>query len=146
MSYYSKQLKDDKWQKLRLKIISRDKHKCTKCGCDKDLVVHHLYYVYGHKPWEYPQSALTTLCSTCHEKWHSTYDIVIRPSIADTTYKPTKKNKSKKGKVKVIKELVNYKVPNKDLRTINYLLKNLSYKDRQKYLKDLQSKYKLKKV
>jgi len=137
MSYYSKQLKDTKWQKLRLKIISRDQHKCTKCGTDKYLVVHHLYYVYGHKPWEYPHSALITLCNECHKDWHKKYDVVIRPSIANVTYKPPKKQRAKN----YIKGLVGYKVPNKDLKAIKVILKSLSPKAKYDYIKDLQSKY-----
>lgn len=35
-----------------------------------ELHVHHKYYVLGRKPWEYPDEALITLCSDCHEKLH----------------------------------------------------------------------------
>lgn len=143
MSYYSKQLRDSKWQTLRLKIVSRDKHKCTKCSATDHLVVHHLYYVYGHKPWEYPHSALITLCNDCHKAWHKKYDVVIRPSIADKSYKPLKKAKSKKSKR--IKELINYDIPANDLKAIKVVLKALSYKERQKYIKVLQSHYNVKK-
>lgn len=138
MSYYSKQLKDNKWQTLRLKIISRDKHKCTKCNTTDKLVVHHLYYVYGHKPWQYPHSALITLCTDCHTDWHNKYDVVVRPAIADKSYKPIKRQKTKN---KVIKELVGYKISKGDLKTIAVVMKNLSYKEKQKYIKVLQTTY-----
>ncbi len=32
--------------------------------------VHHMYYVQGCMAWQYPDKALTTLCSTCHKKEH----------------------------------------------------------------------------
>lgn len=35
-----------------------------------ELHVHHKYYIIGRKPWEYPNDALITLCSDCHEKLH----------------------------------------------------------------------------
>lgn len=35
-----------------------------------ELHVHHKYYVDGRKPWDYPNDALITLCSECHEKLH----------------------------------------------------------------------------
>lgn len=35
-----------------------------------ELHVHHKYYILGRKPWEYPNDALITLCSDCHEKLH----------------------------------------------------------------------------
>ncbi len=36
----------------------------------KGLNVHHKYYVYGKKPWEYEEKALVTLCEDCHQKRH----------------------------------------------------------------------------
>jgi hypothetical protein len=37
----------------------------------KNLHVHHLYYQDTKQPWEYPETALTTLCWECHLKLHS---------------------------------------------------------------------------
>jgi 5-methylcytosine-specific restriction endonuclease McrA len=34
--------------------------------------IHHKYYVANREPWEYPDDALITLCSYCHE-WIHTY-------------------------------------------------------------------------
>jgi len=36
----------------------------------KGLNVHHTYYIKGHKPWEYENDALVTLCEDCHKKRH----------------------------------------------------------------------------
>lgn len=37
------------------------------------LNVHHKYYIQGHKPWEYENDALVTLCEDCHKRWHENY-------------------------------------------------------------------------
>lgn len=36
----------------------------------KGLNIHHAYYIKGHKPWEYRDDALVTLCENCHKKRH----------------------------------------------------------------------------
>jgi hypothetical protein len=71
MSNYSDLLKNPKWQKKRLEIMSRDDFACSICGDDKStLNVHHLFYKKGKKPWEYQDKALITLCDSCHENEH----------------------------------------------------------------------------
>lgn len=62
---YSEKLKDPRWQKKRLEILSRDNWRCTKCGEDKaTLHVHHVSY--GGDPWEVDSILLVTLCEHCH--------------------------------------------------------------------------------
>lgn len=64
---YIEKLRDPRWQKKRLEIMSRDDFSCQKCGDDSStLNVHHGYYRTGNQPWEYPNSSLTTLCEDCH--------------------------------------------------------------------------------
>lgn len=63
-------LKRKAWKKLRLLILKRDGNKCTMCNNTKRLQVHHKYYILGRLPWQYPKSALTTLCYSCHRKVH----------------------------------------------------------------------------
>ena len=41
--------------------------------------VHHLYYESGLMPWEYPDSALITLCPYCHRIEHERFDQYIGP-------------------------------------------------------------------
>jgi Zn finger protein HypA/HybF involved in hydrogenase expression len=41
------------------------------------LHVHHHYYINGKLPWEYPQSALTTLCNSCHKSFHEENPIPV---------------------------------------------------------------------
>ncbi len=67
---YSEKLKDPRWQRKRLEILSRDNWKCTKCGDDKStLHVHHEKY--KGEPWEIDNSKLKTVCHVCHTKEHA---------------------------------------------------------------------------
>lgn len=65
---YAAKLKDPRWQKKRLMILDRDGWECQTCeDTTKTLHVHHKYYLPDHDPWDYPDSALVTLCEECHE-------------------------------------------------------------------------------
>ena len=72
---YSEYLKNPKWQKKRLEILSRDNFSCVVCGngieTDTALHVHHLSYMKGHMPWEYDNSNFVTLCEHCHSEVHN---------------------------------------------------------------------------
>jgi len=66
---YKEKLRDPRWQKKKGEILLRDKHTCQSCGAtDKNLQVHHLEYITGINPWDYPDDMLTTLCEVCHNK------------------------------------------------------------------------------
>lgn len=67
---YSALLKTKYWKKKRAIILKLDKNTCVNCGAKKYLQVHHRYYLPGRLPWEYTNSALVTLCKTCHTKQH----------------------------------------------------------------------------
>lgn len=74
---YSKKLNDPRWQKKRLEIYNRDNFQCQfpfddgVCGEDSDMLhCHHLEYIKGLKPWEYPNDKLLTLCDTHHKMIH----------------------------------------------------------------------------
>lgn len=67
---YDEQLKDDRWLALRDLIIDRDWKMCQQCMSGKNLQVHHKYYEAGKMAWEYPDSALITLCKKCHALEH----------------------------------------------------------------------------
>jgi hypothetical protein len=41
------------------------------------LHVHHQYYKHNLQPWEYPDSALTTLCYSCHKMLHQNQTIPV---------------------------------------------------------------------
>lgn len=67
---YAEKLKDSRWQRKRLEIMSRDLFECQKCHC-KDhsmLAVHHRHYITGREPWDYPGELLITLCDKCHKE------------------------------------------------------------------------------
>ena len=80
MSEYQDLLGEWEWKRCREIILQRDGHRCRHCGFNpktdrglrhitdlrNHLEVHHLYYLPGRKPWEYPADALVTLCNTCH--------------------------------------------------------------------------------
>lgn len=66
---YKDKLKKPKWQKKRLEILDRDNFTCTSCkSSENELQVHHLDYLPGIDPWEYPNDMLITLCIYCHNK------------------------------------------------------------------------------
>ncbi len=85
---YAEKLKHPKWQKMRLKILERDKWKCKLCGdTETTLHVHHKYYKKDNEPWDYPEDSLITLCEGCHQE--ETYD---RPEIEKQLLKTLKKH------------------------------------------------------
>jgi 5-methylcytosine-specific restriction endonuclease McrA len=70
MITYSDKLATPEWLERREKIKARDGHACVLCGAKKPLHVHHLRYVRGKEPWEYPDEALVTLCAQHHAAIH----------------------------------------------------------------------------
>ena len=66
---YTDKLKDPRWQKKRLEVLSRDEFKCKSCGDDKsELQVHHMEK--SEIPWDSPMRHLITLCKSCHALMH----------------------------------------------------------------------------
>lgn len=46
--------------------MARDYFSCIRCGSTTEtLHVHHIYYT-KTDPWDYPDTALVTLCCSCH--------------------------------------------------------------------------------
>jgi 5-methylcytosine-specific restriction endonuclease McrA len=67
LSAYRQLLRDPRWQRRRLEVLTRDSWTCQECGTTtKELQVHHKWYVQGKRPWEVPMQALVTLCVGCH--------------------------------------------------------------------------------
>lgn len=83
MSTYAQKLKDPRWQRKRLEIMSRDGFTCQKCGsASNTLNVHHHRYLLGRNPWEYPDADLVTLCEKCHESEHEGQSVAsLRPLV-----------------------------------------------------------------
>ncbi len=73
---YPELLRDRRWQRKRLEIFARDGWRCRAEDCpapfrnEIPLHVHHLYYLTGALPWDYPNEALVTWCEDCHEAGH----------------------------------------------------------------------------
>lgn len=84
---YAEKLRDPRWQKKRLEIMSRDKFKCRHCHSEENtLNVHHSYYRAGCAPWDYPDESLVTVCETCHKKLED-----LRVSFGEATSMSTAK-------------------------------------------------------
>src|SRR5215471_19315364 len=67
--YYRRWLGSTQWQHRREQTLDRDDYRCTECGCDEQLVVHHETYAHlgNEGGWT---SDLKTLCRSCHEWEH----------------------------------------------------------------------------
>lgn len=109
---YLEQLIDDRWLRKACKVKARDMFKCVQCNAGHKLEAHHLYYIIGRKIWKYPDKALLTLCSSCHQKWHDIYEIEFRskPWSRKTEYQPkfkTKKKNVKPRKIGRVNEPIN---------------------------------------
>jgi hypothetical protein len=62
---YAEKLKDPRWQKKRLEILSRDEFTCQLCN-DKDSTLHVHHNKYGSNPWDIENDKLITYCEHCH--------------------------------------------------------------------------------
>ena len=69
---YREKLKSVEWQKKRLNVLSEARWRCRECGIEKEqLQVHHVLYLPGRDPWDYPDHLLLCLCDRCHvERQH----------------------------------------------------------------------------
>jgi len=64
---YQRKLSHPDWQRKRLEILNRDNFTCQYCDVkDKELHIHHIYYMPNTLPQDYPDSAYITLCHDCH--------------------------------------------------------------------------------
>jgi hypothetical protein len=150
---YSRQLKDTRWFKKRNKILVRDRFKCTNCKSIGRLEVHHLYYIEGKRAWEYPEDALVTWCSECHDEWHQTHFIVVRKKAFSEGKKrkfkpPIKVKKHKKDKNRRIGirqiQLVEFQkmiIPIEDRKELQKIIRHMSSGKRREFLDILKIKY-----
>lgn len=68
---YFELLKDPRWQRRRLEILSLNDFACENCRSgDRTLHVHHKLYRKGAMPWEYEDHELAALCENCHAAEH----------------------------------------------------------------------------
>lgn len=71
ISTYSEKLKDQRWQKKRLKLLESSSWKCQNEACSNinentQLQIHHKVYLKGLNPWDYEDWAYIVLCEECH--------------------------------------------------------------------------------
>lgn len=67
-SPYAKKLRDPRWQKKRLELFRAASFRCECCGKDnEELCVHHVNYLKGRDPWDYPDENFQVLAKSCHE-------------------------------------------------------------------------------
>lgn len=76
---YSLLLERREWKAKRDHILTRDGHRCQRCGVVEgpgvSLHVHHRHYIIGLDPWEYKDTELITLCEDCHQTVHKTEEV-----------------------------------------------------------------------
>ena len=74
---YAEKLLDPRWQQMRLRVFDRDGWKCRFCGnSEKTLHAHHpVYHPLADGPWDYEDSEIITLCSSCHSDEHIELDV-----------------------------------------------------------------------
>lgn len=69
MATYLELLRDPRWQRRRLEVMSAADFACQRCDAkDKTLNVHHVVYRFGAMPWDYDDSELHCLCEPCHRE------------------------------------------------------------------------------
>lgn len=59
---------DKEYNEVRVTILERDDYKCTECGCDKHLHVHHI--IHRKDGGTNDENNLVTLCKWCHAEKH----------------------------------------------------------------------------
>jgi len=68
-----------KYDKITINVTSGCRLFSFRCNAwdipIKGLNIHHKYYIKGHKPWEYDNDALVTLCKDCHKKRHESSSV-----------------------------------------------------------------------
>ena len=77
---YELLLERPEWKAYRLAVLAERGELCEWCGSNKNLQVHHKFYLkYPNGkhilPWEYNINCLLVLCNDCHTKAHKKYKI-----------------------------------------------------------------------
>jgi 5-methylcytosine-specific restriction endonuclease McrA len=68
---YSEKLKDPRWQRRRLELFNSKNWQCEYCNEHRaQLHAHHVHYIKGMPPWDYPDELIVVLCSDCHAEKH----------------------------------------------------------------------------
>lgn len=77
MLSYAEKLQHPLWQRTRLRVLERANYTCEQCGDTETQVhVHHMFYLWGAEPWDYPDYAFKCLCRNCHNEVTAEKDMV----------------------------------------------------------------------
>jgi 5-methylcytosine-specific restriction endonuclease McrA len=71
MKTYSEKLRDPRWKRRSFECKASRGDRCQECGqtreeCCESLETHHVIYLRGVEPWDYPDELLRVVCRTCH--------------------------------------------------------------------------------
>jgi len=76
---YREYLRTEHWSAVRQRALTRYNRQCMCCQDAVD--VHHVNY--DHKGFEWQQDVIA-LCRECHTRWHQTWQLQARASLAST--------------------------------------------------------------
>lgn len=72
---HDEQLKDPRWERLRMVLTNHVNSTCQVCKRKKrSLQIHHKLYIEGKNLWDYPNRFLIVMCSDCHQEWHTKHN------------------------------------------------------------------------
>ncbi len=57
-------------KEVGLRILEKHNYKCSECGSDKGLCVHHIERTHVDSPEYNNEDNLTVLCRSCHMSYH----------------------------------------------------------------------------
>jgi hypothetical protein len=70
MNFY----RSKEWKLFRKELLRLEDERCTRCFLGRDdgvvLHIHHKFYVFGRKPWQYRYEDCEVLCQSCHAQEH----------------------------------------------------------------------------
>jgi 5-methylcytosine-specific restriction endonuclease McrA len=67
---YRRMLRSPEWIRFRAAYWQRHPYRCVICGRTDHVQIHHVRYIFGRRPWDYPESLLRGLCDGCHRQQH----------------------------------------------------------------------------
>lgn len=60
-------MRDPRWLRFAEEVCNHYGRACRGCGDpDRGLIVHHLRYVDGLEPWDYPMKLMAVFCYECN--------------------------------------------------------------------------------
>lgn len=100
---YADYIKSKEWQATRQRIFRRDDFRCVRCGCSKNLEVHHITY---KNLGEEKDDDLATLCDKCHNDIHNPTTIDYLAMACVNAYKVYDNASNEKTKANAEREII----------------------------------------